>query len=309
MNKNKLKGLAAYLLVALIVTACNQEEHIADTTRVAARFSVGMDGGSQEVTTQSRASGDTWNREDSIGVFMVNNGTSDLFADAENVKYWSEGGTSTFTVAQGYEDIYFPVDETQKVDFWAYYPFSSEVNNLIYPVSVSNQDNQAAIDLLYANSYRFNTAGYDKTDPEVNLVFSHQLARLVLETIPGQGMTSLSGMAVRVHGMNTNAEFDLSTGKLSTYDNPGNLPIDIKMIEDGKRYEAIFLPAVTTYTGEWRFDFILGTDIYTWYVPSNVRFEAGVQHGWSISVQRVPIPVSARIEPWVVAPTNTGIAN
>ncbi len=68
MYKNKLRDLAAYLLAALLVTACNQEEHAVDTTPVAARFWAGMDEGSQEVTTQSRASGTTWNAKDSIGI-------------------------------------------------------------------------------------------------------------------------------------------------------------------------------------------------------------------------------------------------
>ncbi len=307
MYKNKLRDLAAYLLAALLVTACNQEEHAVDTTPVAARFWAGMDEGSQEVTTQSRASGTTWNAKDSIGIFMVDNGTSNLLPDVWNVKYWTEDGNGTFSVAQGSEDIYFPVDETRKVDFLAYYPYQRYNSDGIYPVDVFTQKDQAAIDLLYTNSYRTNTAGYDKTDPQVDLVFSHQLSRLILNTTPGLGLDDLSGLTVEIHGINTTAYFDLYTGELSNYS--GFLYCHMKMITDGKRFEAILLPDATTSTGEWYIEFKLGEDTYTWYVPAGTVFEAGAEHTWTISVQQVPIQVSARIEAWTQGTGGSGIAN
>ncbi|MCC8187765.1 MAG: fimbrillin family protein [Bacteroides sp.] len=306
MNKNKLKGLAAYLLAAWIMTACNQEEHTVDTTPVAARFSAGMAGDNQDVTGQSRASGSTWNAQDSIGIFMVENGTPNVIPGSENVKYVTTDGTSTFTVAQGVEDIYFPVDETQKVDFRSYYPFRQQIRDLLYPVNVAAQENPAEIDLLYANSYQINTSGYDKTTPEVGLVFYHQLARLVLNTIPGEGLRSLAGMSVAVRGMNTEAKFNLSTGELSDYNMFANIPL--KMITDGKTFEAILLPGIASSDDEWKFDFVLGTDIYTWEVPAGTEFEAGKEHTWTISVQKIPIKASAKIEPWQVGQGGKDVA-
>lgn len=69
---------------------------------------------------QSRVSGNTWNANDEVGIYMMNAGSGIEAATAQNKKYIAQTN-GTLTAAPG-NGIYLP--ESGNVDFIAYYPYT-----------------------------------------------------------------------------------------------------------------------------------------------------------------------------------------
>ena len=65
---------------------------------------------------------DTWDLNDGIGIYMVENGTQTVVDNAANRRYVTAAGDGRFSPASENQTIYFPLDENNKVDFIAYYP-------------------------------------------------------------------------------------------------------------------------------------------------------------------------------------------
>ena len=151
--------------------------------------------------TYTRAAGASWSPSDAIGVYMKKNGsdlsTGSIVGEGDNVEYFTENGDGNFLPVSTY--LSFPDDGT-KVDFIAYYPHQETINNFIYPVDITNQADPETIDLLYADKLE----GISERSNALNLSFSHQLARLVLNIKSVDG-ASLDGLSVAVSGVKTTA--------------------------------------------------------------------------------------------------------
>lgn len=188
--------------------------------------------------TYTRAAGASWSPGDAIGVYMKNNGselsTGSIVGEGNNVEYFTENGDGNFLPASTY--LSFP-DDGAKVDFIAYYPYQETINNFIYSVDVTNQTSPEAIDLLYADKLE----GIGERSNALNLSFSHQLSRLVLNIKSVEG-TSLSGLTVSVSGVKTKGEFKLADGTLAINANSKGV-VDMNMVRgEGLVAEAILLP-------------------------------------------------------------------
>ncbi len=165
-----------------------------------------------------RASGTQWAANDRIGVYMYTSGTdvenAGLTGASANVAYVTAAGDGHFVAAS--TPLRYPSDGS-KVDFIAYYPYTSTVTNGVVAVNIANQSKPETIDLLYAN----NLKGLDKTAGTGTLAFSHQLAQVVLELQSADGLP-LDGMTATVEDVPTVAGFRLSdatfTGLSATSD-------------------------------------------------------------------------------------------
>ena len=188
--------------------------------------------------TYTRAAGASWSPSDAIGVYMKKNGsdlsTGSIVGEGDNVEYFTENGDGNFLPVSTY--LSFPDDGT-KVDFIAYYPHQETINNFIYPVDITNQADPETIDLLYADKLE----GISERSNALNLSFSHQLARLVLNIKSVDG-ASLDGLSVAVSGVKTTANFMLSDGTLDI-DADSKGTVDMHMVRGGGLIaEAILLP-------------------------------------------------------------------
>ena len=81
---------------------------------------------------QSRVSGNTWNANDEVGIYMMNAGGTIDAATAQNKKYIAQTN-GTLTAASG-NGIYLP--ESGSVDFIAYYPYTTSVSGNKIAVNV-----------------------------------------------------------------------------------------------------------------------------------------------------------------------------
>lgn len=279
---NKLLSLA--LLFCLMLSCGSKDEPVKQD--VAAQFS-GSIAGAETAEAQ-------WRDGDRIAIFMVgmNNILSEEFIceGADNIAYKTDG-SGAFSPDVDDETVFFPKDGN--VDFYAYYPYTTEVNNYRIALDLTDQSNQEAIDLMYAK-----VGGCNRSNPNVELKFSHQLCNLILEVQPGTGLTQddLSRLTVRVNGVDTEATFNLVDGIISGEGIPEGFTM--KTVEAGKRYEAILLP---TTSESHEIEFSLNNDHdgpFTWTMST--KLEGGRQyHYTNVKLSRTAAEVSgSTIKPW-----------
>lgn len=223
--RNKLLYLS---LVCLIIASCEGEPISWESTHNLVNFNANIEG----VTT--RASNDTWHKNDEIGVFMkdVNKPLAGTTFN-HNAKYINNTGNNSFTPATEDDALYFPSDD-KSVDFIAYYPYREVINDFKYPIDVSSQVNLPDIDFMYSN----NAKDINKEKGEVGLSFTHQLCKIVIK-IRGYGSNNLSDLSVMITNVGTKAMFDLNTGTLQ----PATVFEDVELtVNKEGLIESILLP-------------------------------------------------------------------
>lgn len=245
----------------------------------------------------TRVTGNAWDSGDAIGVFMKQ-GTGLTNVLAAN-KHYSTPGNGNFMAINDNEVVYFPA--SGNVDFIAYYPYRSAVSGNKLAIDVSEQNNQAAIDVLYSD----NATGLNKGSTTVNLDFMHRLAKVELNVDAGAGTADLVGLTVTFRDIPTTAEMDLATGEIG---NPGMLrDVDAKVTVQGdaRFVEAILVP---DDFGSKEVVFTLPSGSFTWTLPANTRFDSGKKTTYTIFVQRtisgpeVAVAGSATISDWTTIP-------
>lgn len=274
------------LLAAATMVSCNGKvEPAAQDEKVAVQFG-------SSINAASRAVNDKWTAGDQIGIFMVGENkvlSKDAISEeADNIAYRTEGD-GAFSPVAAEQIIYFPMNGD--VDFYAYYPYTPEVNDYRIALDLTDQSNQEALDLMFAK-----VSGCNKSNPKVELQFSHLLSNLILEVQPGTGLTQadLAELTVKVKDANTKATFNLVDGTISGEETPKGFTM--KTVEAGKRYEAILFP---TESESREIEFDLNNDHdgpFTWTMKSALK--GGSQYHHQVTLSRTAAEVSGSIKPW-----------
>lgn len=189
-----------YLLlggVVLALASCaNQDEPV---TKLDSPVAVEFVGGISNVA--SRASGSQWAEGDKIGI------TGGNYA---NIPY-STGGDGSFQYAGSSVGIYF--NDTQKIDFTAYYPFSGSEGTArdIIHFSTLDQSVQSSFNYLWAQ------ASASAANPKAAFNFTHSMTRLVLrfkaEANNGISASDLAKGIYSIDGVNVSGSFEPATGE------------------------------------------------------------------------------------------------
>ena len=256
-------------------------------------------------TPQLRAAGSAWDKNDEIGIYMVKNGmglTSGT-ADAENKHYIteSEGTSGVFAAADLGSIINLPEDGS-KVDFIAYYPYKTTIADYNYPIDVTTQSSQPAIDFLYSN----NAVGLDNNATNVSLKFKHKLSKLIFN-ISSDDISDLSGLTIALKGTKTKATYSLAGGSSALVaDDSSVADIQAKISATGEAGEAIILPATGVEGRTMVFALSSGSS-YGWNVPADFVFEEGKKYTYNVKLQKsgsVSIEINdAQIEDWTETPS------
>lgn len=229
----KMKSLLGIVLSLSILQSCqNDETNIIqnEMNNKGITFSSIIDD-----AQNSRAYDTSWEANDVIGVFMLAN--SDKNVLATNIPYVTSKGDGYF-VSQN-SPIYYPEGKIT-VDFIAYYPYSEAISDHTnYPIDLSNQTKQNAIDLMTAT----NLTGRDQTSPQGNLQFKHLLAKMVLNLKSTTG-SSLKGIKASINGLKVKGTANLSSGIITATNETAT--ISFYMNENGTQAEAILLPQPLT---------------------------------------------------------------
>lgn len=253
---------------------------------------------------QSRASGSSWDANDTIGIYMLEAGTTTVVEGAANRKYLTAAADGNFAPADAAQAIYFPVDENRKVDFIAYYPQTATVTDTVYKVDVSSQTTPAAIDLMYSN----NATGRDKLAPKVALEFTHRLSRVEVNVTAGTGFTAddLQGLSISLSGQPTQGEFNVLTGGLSLA--PETATVTLNTAADGRAASAIILPQGEMSSRRLTFGMRNGFN-FAWNIETTRTFEAGKKTLFNITLARTEIIMTTSILPWGTQGTVGGDAD
>lgn len=220
---------------------------------------------------QSRVSGNTWNANDEVGIYMMNAGSGIEAATAQNKKYIAQTN-GTLTAAPG-NGIYLP--ESGSVDFIAYYPYTTSVSGNKIAVNVSDQSKPAAIDLIYSNG----TKGIEATSATtVDLAFTHQLTKITLNVTKDATVETLSGLGVTMKGISTEGEFNLADGTLTATAGTNNKDVAMYIDAQGTTATAtaIILPtAASTDQTSLNLTFNLNGQSFTHTISDASIFEKG----------------------------------
>ena len=292
----KTKLVSALALSALLLaSSCSNDDNTLEVGDGQVKFTSGVN---STTTKVGGANGNEWEGNESIGIYMVNNGATTVAEGAENIKYTTSSTGSTATFASN-TPIYYPVDATQKVAFIAYHPHAA-VNDYVYAVNTATQTNQSAIDLMRASNDN-SGGGYDKTNGTnlINLVFDHKLTKVIINTTPGAGLTQtdLASMSVTIKGLNTKADYNIDTDVLDT---PANVAeITTRRLSAGRQYEAIVVPQSFT-ASVVTMEFALNNaknEVFVYEVPATA-FAAAEKHTFNVKVQRTGVQGHGTINAW-----------
>lgn len=220
---------------------------------------------------QSRVSGNTWNANDEVGIYMMNAGSGIEAATAQNKKYIAQTN-GTLTAAPG-NGIYLP--ESGNVDFIAYYPYTTSVSGNKLAVNVSDQSNPAAIDLIYSNGTKGVAA---TTSTTIKLGFTHQLTKVTLNVTKDETIETLNGLGVNIKGISTEGEFNLADGALTATAGTNNKDVAMYIDAQGTTATAtaIILPtAASTDQTSLNLTFNLNGQSFTHTISDASIFEKG----------------------------------
>lgn len=220
---------------------------------------------------QSRVSGNTWNANDEVGIYMMNAGSGIEASTAQNKKYIAQTN-GTLTAAPG-NGIYLP--ESGNVDFIAYYPYTTSVSGNKLAVNVSDQSNPAAIDLIYSNGTKGVAA---TTATTISLGFTHQLTKVTLNVTKDETIETLNGLGVNIKGISTEGEFNLADGTLTATAGTNNKDVAMYIDAQGTTATAtaIILPtAASTDQTSLNLTFNLNGQSFTHTISDASIFEKG----------------------------------
>lgn len=298
MNTKTTKS-AIFALLAGTVVSCSNDAPTADNQRVAVDFRATID-------VDSRAVDASWTAGDAIGIYMINSGEgvspAQIAEGVDNIKYVTPNADGAFSPAQGSPTIYFPIEGS--VDFVAYYPYTDKtfVTNIpgvtygteevVVPVSVADQSNQEAIDVMCAGCWSTN-----KYIPQVALPFHHKLCKVVFDVVPGDGLTQadLANLTISIKQQNTAAVLSLSHGNIFQAATPADVTMHTAVA--GSRYEAILLPdAANSRVVEFNLNNSHDAP-FVWTMPTSL--ESGKKyHYTTVRLSRTAVQVTGTISPW-----------
>jgi formylglycine-generating enzyme required for sulfatase activity len=289
-----------YLLMAVFVlTGCVREAWLAEGSeeRVPVLFSSGF--GTTVTTRVGGETGCTWSASDMVGVYMIESGANSInvVGNAANKCYRAATGGSTKTDLLPHPDtIYYP---EHPVCFILYHPYTTALNGYAFPVDLSDQSAQEALDLIYVHDQ----TPCDKYKGKVEVTFHHQLSKLVF-LIGGRGQSSLSGLTFDIGGVASQTTFNLSTGTLADPGTGGTETLNAQVsayIGDSVRAEAIVLPMADITATPVPLSITLNGKEYTATLPPVDGFsgiEAGYRYIYIVSLDDGSLRLTGVATPW-----------
>lgn len=181
-TKKTLSSVAIAFATVLALGSCNQSDDIQADGPRSIQFTANI-GEQMAVASQTRAAGTNWNQDDAIGVFMVKNKETSIASTYAGNKKFTTSIGNLFMPLPGYE-IYYPLDENNRVDFIAYYPYTDGLNmDSKIDVSTADQSKQPEFDMLWVKA---DNSGQDygkHYGDNIPLTFNHRLALTGVKTM------------------------------------------------------------------------------------------------------------------------------
>ena len=274
-------------VLALCAVACTNDNENLNDGPVAAVINAEI---SDAVAT--RASGTTWAERDKIGISESRFGYT-------NVPYRWESGkfTPTGTI------IFFQDDDP--TTFSAYYPYDADGGTLTATTDATAQQNQPAIDFLYATGATASTH-----NPEVNFTddtdaggtdcsFHHCMSQITLTFKEGSGLdfSTIQPTGYTLSGLMLTGSFDTTTGTAETDDATAAQNLDMKLMNGALTSSVILFPQTKASIG---LSVYYNSQPYTatLTIPDGA-LKAGNNYTWTVTVRNKDLSIeSAKITDW-----------
>lgn len=282
------------LISTFLFTSCYERE---DENLHSSKQVVTFSSGVNKYETRVNEDGDQWLKDDEVGIYMISDNNDEFLASNVKYKALSSGVSTTFQTENA---MYFPTDGSL-VNFMAYHPYLESATTE-YPINLSSQAKQVALDLMYATS---ESAANQTTGTAITLTFKHMLTKVVLNLTAKESVGDISNVKVTAKGMNTTATFDLVSKTIKDEGDAGD--ITAYASATANRYEFILLPLAElkdTHTIE--FD-VNGT-IYSWTINKNdgdiAQFKSGYKYTFGVYLtdsgvdSRVETEQEGSVTPW-----------
>ncbi|CAK7017551.1 MAG: Putative fimbrium subunit Fim1C [Parabacteroides sp.] len=299
--------LSVTLIAACAVIVSCENEHAPVDNEGMVRFTSGATAAQTRVAIDPQGKS-VWEKDDPVGIYMVKHGTKVVAEGADNIEYKASTAGESTSFASASTAVYYPKDETARVDFIAYYPYNAAVSGFGYRVDVSNQASQTAIDLMWASADKQGT-GYNKEDARqgvaVNFTFTHQLAKLIMNVTKD---ASVSGnvTAVSINHMCYLATYYLAENNLA-------IGIDVMSfapctVTPGALYEAILLPISLNTDHTVTFTTDQG-ETFTWDMSKQIsELKPGKIYTYDVTIMKYTVEATGSIAPWTVGSIGKGTA-
>ena len=288
--------LFTFAALALSLAACtNDTENLNDGT-VAAVINAEI---SDAVST--RASGTAWAERDEIGISENRFGYTNVPDRLENGKFIPAG-----TI------IFFQDDDP--TTFSAYYPYDADGGTLTATTDATAQQNQPAIDFLYATGATASTH-----NPEVNFTddtaaggtdcsFHHCMSQITLTFEAGSGVdfTTIKPTGYTLSGLMLTGSFDTTTGTAETDDATAAQDLDMTLTNGALTASVILFPQTKASIG---LSVYYNSQPYTatLTIPDGA-LKAGNNYTYTVTVRNKDLSISsATISDW--NPVNGGNVN
>jgi len=228
----------------------------------------------------TRVSGTSWDAQDSIGIYMVKTGTTEICNSIANYQYATTGDGAFSPVSED-KTIYYPINRS-KVDFLAYYPYSTSLSGSAtdptYVVSNWASTRPDTLDLMLAK-----VTERSQADPEAELGFYHKFSRLILKVNVNSetGLTTedLVGMTVSINGINKPATCHLLSQTVD-YGEAIVAAVPMEVSAAGDSASAI----IPSTSGTNILFTLADGETFTWDI-SNITFESGNSYTYAITLK------------------------
>lgn len=233
MAQNKFIHL---LLACALLAACNDNDTPVDESKAYPAVIT-----AQAFGYEADAAGSTWNKGETIGVYMLKAGTDEIVAPYSNLRYYANSRDDQDYFLPGKNDSipYFPATG-EKMDIAAYYPQATALADSLVAIHLI-ENYEFASKLLYSR-----IAGLNKDNRKAVLDLRPALTKLVFKFKVGYGMTEadLKGLTVTLKGLPVSGNFNAITGKIHFRDISTNQ--DIKFTTAEKKASTRIAAPVST---------------------------------------------------------------
>ncbi len=321
-EKMELKFLCGALAALVALAGCSTKEEldthgeirlgVANATRAAVDSFEGLQGignniGIFGVKTVAHTSdvGADWTdaafsetTPDAGGLIMNNVQTSSI--DADGSIHW----TGTY---------YYPLDENSGVKFCAYHPFTTDITApAAGQAPVANFKLTGAEDLMYAAPVVGWRTKNSETDGPTNLDFKHVLTQLTFVLSDPEGNFAGKKLTnIKFLEANTTGKMNIETGAIADWATPTDLSVSglgegVEITAAAKVSQAITGAEIMLQPGQASFPITVtmgGNEYKNITIQPTApatTFEAGKSYKITLTFkERVPIGVSASVQPWV----------
>lgn len=288
--------LFTFAALALALAACTNDNENLNDGPVAAVINAEI---SDAVAT--RASGTAWAERDEIGISESRFGYANVLYRWENGKFTPAG-----TI------IFFQDDDP--TTFSAYYPYDADGGTLTATTDATAQQNQPAIDFLYATGATASTH-----NPEVNFTddtaaggkdcsFHHCMSQITLTFKAGSGVdfNTIKPTSYTLSGLVLEGSFDTADGTAEANDATAAQDLNMTLTNGALTSSVILFPQSTTSI-ELNVYYSSQPYTATLTVPDGA-LKAGNNYTYTVTVRNKDLSISsATISDW--NPVNGGNVN